>query len=132
MADAVTSNVYFTQTNGTRRYGIHLTCISDGTGEINVAKVVKANLKTTDGVAPSILKLASARWTVSGFAYVKFSMDHDTDDVFLLCTGNGYDNWESVSFLPDPNSTGGTGDLLLTSVGAVSGAIYDITLEFIL
>ena len=131
MADAVTSNVYFTQTNGTRRYGIHLTCISDGTGETNVAKVVKANLKTTDGAAPNILKLASARWTVSGFAYVKFSMDHDTDDVFLLCAGNGYDNWESASFLPDPNSTGGTGDLLLTSVGAVAGAVAGIMVAHI-
>jgi hypothetical protein len=132
MADAVTTNVYFTSTPGTRRYGIHLTCISDGTGESNVVKVDKSTIKDAMGVEPGILKLASARWTVVGFTYIKFTTDHTTDDVLLLCAGNGYDNWEGASFLPDPNSTGGTGDLLLTSVGAAAAAIYDITLEFIL
>lgn len=132
MAFAATTNVYFTQTNGTRRYGVHLTGLSDGTNETNVTKIVKANLLDTSGAAPSILKFASCRWTVQGFSYVQLSMDHTTDDVLMLLAGNGYDNWESSSFLPDPNSAGGTGDLLLTTVGGVAGAIYDITLELVL
>ena len=131
MADAVTVNVYFNSTAGTRRYGVHLTGISDGTGETNLVKITKANLVDSMGNAPSILKFASARWTVQGFSYVKLSTDHTTDDVLMLFAGNGYDNWENASYLPDPNSAGGTGDLLLTSVGAAAGAIYDITLELI-
>lgn len=132
MADAVTTNVYFNSDAGTRRYGVHLTGVSDGTGESNVVKIDKSTLKDSMGVEPDYLKLASARWMVQGYGYVLFSTDHDTNDTLLICASTGYDNWESSSFLPDPNSAGGTGDLLLTSVGASSGAVYDITLEFVL
>jgi len=132
MADAVTTNVYFNQTAGTRRYGVHLTCVSDGTGESAVVKIDKSTLKNAFGVEPSILKVASIRWSVQGFSYVKLLTDHTTDDTLFLLAGAGYDNFENASYLPDPNSVGGTGDLLLTSAGAASGAIYDITIELVL
>jgi hypothetical protein len=132
MADAVTSYVFFTQTAGTRRYGIHLTGISDGTGETNVAKIVKANLKNAMGDVPGLIKICSIRWSTQGFSYVKLSTDHTTDDVLFLCMGSGYDDFEALGYLLDPNSTGGTGDLLLSSVGAANGATYDITIQLVL
>lgn len=130
MADAVTTNVVFTNTKS-RRYVAHLTCISDGTGETDVVKVDKSALTNPNGIEPPILKIASIRWNVQGFAYVKLAWDHDTDDTAVVLTGSGYDNWEAMGFLRDPNSTGGTGDLLLTSNSPLAGAVYDITIELV-
>lgn len=136
MADAVTARVVFSNTNS-RRYVVHLTCISDGTGENNVVKVDRSALTNGAGAAPDKIKIASIRWNTQGFTYIKLSWDHTTDDVAMILTGNGYDNFESYGCLVDPNTstdavTGAIGDLLLTSVGALSGGVYDITLECVI
>jgi len=111
---------------------LHLTNISDGTGESNVVKIDKSAFTAYDGSEPGIINIISARWNIQGFSYVKLSTDHTTDDVVLLLSGNGYDNWADAGGLRDPASSGQTGDLLLTTVGAASGATYDITLEVLL
>lgn len=129
MADAVTTNVLKNDVSKTGIYTIHLTSLSDGTGESNVVKIDKSAFTAATGAEPTLINVLSIRWAVQGFSYVKLSSDHTTDDVLFLLTGNGYDYFEPYAGLRDPNSSGGTGDLLLTSVGAVSGATYDITLE---
>ncbi len=131
MADAVTTNVISSQTKG-RRYIAHLTGISDGTGETNVVKVDKSTLTAPTGAEPSRLGILSIRWNAQNFSYIKLSTDHTTDDVLMVLTGNGYDCFEPYGALYDPNSAGGTGDLLLSSVGGVSGSTYDITIELCL
>jgi hypothetical protein len=128
MADAVVNTT--TQQDGDTLV-VHLNCISDGTGEAAVIKVIKANLvQKSTGVAPSKLSIEQVRWCIQGFTSVRILFDHTTDDVGLVLNGNGYDDMNGgAAPVVDPASAGGLGDILLTSVGAVSGATYDITLK---
>lgn len=140
MADTVSINTIINgaASGGSKRAVVHLTGISDGTGETNVVKVDRsAMLLPGTTIAPSKLNVASVRWNVQGFGYIKLSWDHTTDDTVALLSGNGYENYEAYGALRDPNTsgdavTGAIGDILLSSVNPSAGGIYDITLELIL
>ena len=125
MADAVTTKVL---QNTESEYVIRLTCISDATGESDVVKVDKSTLTNVNGSVPLAINIMSARWAIQGFSYIKLEWDATTDDVAMLLSGNGYDNFEAAGGLRDPRSSGAVGDIVLTSVGAAAGATYDITL----
>lgn len=130
MADAVTTN---TITNGYDKLCVHLTNISDGTGESAVVKVDKSTFLARDGAEPASMDIEQIRWNIQGFTSVRLLWDHTTDDVAMLLNGNGYEDFRgdterAPKGLADPRSSGGTGDILLTTAGAVSGATYDITL----
>jgi hypothetical protein len=137
MADAVTSRVLI---DTPTHYAIHLTNISDGTGESAVAKIDKSTLtdSSNPAVEPDSLDIVAVRWNMQGFTYVKLLWDHNTDDTALVLSGSGYDDFMAADGsipglnrtegLKDPRSTGGPGDLLLTTVGATSGSTYDITI----
>lgn len=135
MADAVTSRVV---ANTNDRYAIHLTNISDGTGESVVVKADKSTLLARDAAEPASLDIEQVRWNIQGFTSVRILWDHDTDDVALVLSGSGYDDFRGVDSgmaplaqtggLLDPRSTGGTGDVLLTTNGGASGSTYDITI----
>lgn len=134
MADAVTARVII---NTPHLYVIHLTNICDGTGESAVVKVDKSTLVSQDGGEPGSLDLQQARWSIQGFSSVQLLWDHSTDDLACVLCGSAYEdftmlqndaNLRNSAGLLDPRTTGGTGDLLLTTAGNVSGATYDITL----
>lgn len=133
MADAVTTNVI---SDSDTHYIVHLTNISDATGESAVTKVDKSTLLAEDGAEPNSLDIETVRWCVQGFTSVRILWDHTTDDVGLVLSGSGYDDFRGDGFarakkgLADPRSAGDTGDIKLTTAGAVSGATYDITLRF--
>lgn len=130
MADAVRSIV---QLSGKNRYLINITNISDGTGETDVVKVDKSTLTNVNGVEPTALNVVSIQWAIQGFTSVRLEWDHTTDDVLaLLPSGIGYRDYSFGGALADPRSAGTTGDILLTTAGAVSGATYDITLELVM
>lgn len=132
MADAVTVRTLYTSPSNDYVI-LHLTCISDGTGESAAIKYAKPS--TADR-----LEIDFCRWAVQGFSSARFLFDHSTDDVAMCLSANGYDDFRgqldvSASLSSaggsdaqaDPKSAGGTGDLLLTTAGALSGATYDIT-----
>lgn len=128
MADAVTTNVL---RSGGKRYVIHMTSISDGTGETAVVKVNLSTLLTVDypPQVPTYSTIDYVQWGIQGFTSVRLLWDHTTDDVAVLMPAG----WGVVDFFPvgglvDPRSAGGTGNILLTSAGAAAGATYDITL----
>lgn len=135
MADAVTTNVIY---DGKDRYVVHLTNVSDGTGESAVAKVDKSTLTAKDGGEPASLDIEQVEWNVQGFTSVRLLWDHTTDDTAVVLSGTGYKDFtcrddsvpeiDRVRGLQDPRSTGGTGDLLLTTAGTTSGNTYDITI----
>lgn len=125
MADTVTTQVV---QNSKAEYVVHLTGISDATGETNVVKIDKSTLTDVLGVEPPRIIINSARWCIQGFSYIKLTWDHATDATALVLNGNGYDNFADVGGLRDTLLNDSTGDLLLTSVGAASGSTYDITL----
>ena len=126
MADTVTSNM---QDLGDKIV-VHITSISDGTGESAVVKVDRSALSLAD-IAK--LNLQEIRWNTQGFASVRLYWDHTADDTIMVLSGNGYEYFEHT--LIDPNTsadavTGAIGDVLLTTNAAVSGATYDITMTF--
>lgn len=137
MADAVASNVIL---NTPKEYVIHLTNLSDGTGESAVTKVDKSTLVAVGGAEPASLDLEYVDYSIQGFASVKLLWDHSTDDLMTVLSGNGFKDFRGrhgalrdlsrTSGLPDPRSSGGTGDVLLTAPSGATTGTYDITLWF--
>ena len=130
MADTVTTKVI----SGGARYSIvHLTGISDGTGESLVTKVDISTLTLSNGLPATKSALVEVQWSIQGFSSVRLYWNHTTDDTMcVLGNGNGYMEFGALGQLADPASAGGTGDILLTSVGATTTATYDITLVLVL
>ncbi len=136
MADAVTTNVIM---NSADHYIVHLTNVSDGTGESAVVKVDKSTLFANDQAEPASLDIEKIVWNCVGMS-VKLLWDHTTDDVATILDGNGSVDFSQVAGgqfggryiytggLKDPRSAGDTGDILLTTVGHSSGDTYNITL----
>ena len=135
MADAVTSNVIMSTPT---HYVVHLTNICDTTGESAVAKVDKSGLTAQDGAEPASCDIEQVMWNVQGFTYIALHWAHTSPDVALLLAGSGYNdfrgrdagvlNFNQTSGLLDPRSSGGTGDITLTTVGDQATDTYDITL----
>ncbi len=132
MADTVNIQVIY---NGIRRQFIHLTNESDGTGENEGgggSGVTKFNVSDfTDGAGLTATRstIDLIEYSVSGFNYVVLEWDHTTNDEIAVLSGQGTLDWYMAGGKTDPGSSGGTGDILLTTDGAVDGASYDITLH---
>jgi len=124
MADAVDSLVVF---NGKRKYVIRLTNVSDGTGESAVVKVDKSTLTGLNGLEPSKLIVEKIEGTCDGMM-ARLFWDHTTDDEIAFVGGQFCHDWTSAGGLVDPGSSGGTGDILLTTTGHTAGDSYCITL----
>ena len=129
MADTVTSDVTY---NTDDVYGLHLTGVSDGTGETNVIKVDKSAM-TIKGQSPAVavghMAIERVRGFQNGYTYIKLHWDHTTDDTAVLLGSGQFDLDFREHPLHDPQSTGGTGDLLLSTVGHTAGDVYDIHLD---
>ena len=125
MADTVTTEYIW---NGRRRKIVHLTGISDGTGESGVAKVDLSAI-TFDGVTPTYSVVDMIDFNIQGYTSIRLYWDHTTDDeIAILPAGTGTIDWNALGGKIDPRTSGGTGDILLTTAGHISGATYDITL----
>ena len=126
MADTVNTNVVF---KGTRKVTLQLSNLSDGTGESAVAKVSVASYLLPSGAAPTAFIIESIMWNIQGFAGVRLYFDATTDDeAVFLAPGFGFFDWKAEGGIMDPRSTGSTGNIVLTTAGASSGATYDITI----
>jgi hypothetical protein len=104
---------------------VHLTGSSDATGETDAIKVDKSAF-TVGGVEPTTLRVMAVRWASQGYSSLHLEWDRGTDVTIMRLSGNGFED-----FRPDgknDSGSGGTGDIVLTTVGAASGATYDITL----
>ena len=128
MADAVSSNVI---ADGPRNYILKMTNISDGTGESAVSKIDISSLSGPQGAtAPSYFAVKSIEYDVQGFTSVRIEFVADANDDLAVLSGQGFFDY-SQAFFNDPQNTGTTGDIALTTAGAVTGATYDITLHLI-
>jgi hypothetical protein len=127
MADAITTNVLAAHDS---YYPVSRLCVSDGTGESAAIVVDKSGMKI-NGVAVGHMAIERVRGFIgSGFTSLTLSWDHTTDDVALVLPPGAIDmDFSDVGGLHDPQSAGGTGDLLVTSAGASSGDIYHLILE---
>lgn len=126
MADTVDTAVVFT---GARRRVVHITNESDGTGESAVAKVDISALTGPNGGTATYSTVDYIEYSVWGFNYVVLEWNADTPDEIAVLSGQGVIDWRDVGGYTDPQSTGGTGDIQVTTDGAVDGAGYDITIH---
>ncbi len=140
MADAVSTNVIY---EDAKQYVVHLTGVSDGTGETTVVKVDKSAIAvSTAGLEPVALDIERVEYTVTTFAKVSILWDHAADSLALVLAGSGRFDYtglgygygsrilrdvERTSGLKDPKTADSTGDIILTSP-ATSGGTYAITL----
>lgn len=123
MADAVTSKTLF---NGQVKLVVHLTNISDGTGESAVVKVDKSTFTGPNGLEPSHLVIEQIKYDVTNMRVVLL-WDRTTDEAIAVLQGRGCLDFRSVGGIKG-SSTGDTGDILLTTTGHAAGEGYDITL----
>ena len=129
MVDAVTAEYLY---SGQRRKVLHLTNISDASGESGVIKADISTLTFNNGVVPTYTAVDMIDYNIQGFTSIRLFWDHTTDDEIsiLPAGGHGVIDWNAVGGKTDPRTAGGTGDILLTTAGAVAGATYDITIYF--
>lgn len=128
MADTVDT---LTIRNAVRLNGklvVRLTNECDGTGESGVTKVDISTFTTPSGAAATYSVVERIEYAVKGFNYVVLRWDHTTDDEIAVLSGNGIIDASADGGRRDPKSTGGTGDILLTTDGNADGNSYDITL----
>ena len=123
MADTVTSKVVF---SGNRRYVVHLTNLSDGTGESGVTKVDKSTLTGLNGAEPSSLVVEKIVYEAVGMS-VTLAWDHTADVTIAVLQNDGTLCWKDSGGLVDTGS-GGSGDIILTTAGHDAADSYDITL----
>lgn len=132
MADAVTTQTLFDDGG---HIVVHMTNISDGTGE---AAVTKVDISTfVGGAATTRCAVEKIAWSTVGMGF-NLLWDATTDVVFFT-TGNNNSQGE-IDFTRPPlgnpgrggitnnAGTGVNGDILLTTVGHSSGDAYNVTL----
>ncbi len=130
MADAVATQILF---DGDREAIMKFTDLSDGTGEVKVAKVIPGNLspsyagKVCTGV--TITKI----YAMTHGLQVAMYWDAATD--VLICVvpqnTNYVSDYRSFGGLWDNSSTGKTGQVLFSTLDATAGDTYTIILEMV-
>ncbi len=126
MPDTVNIQVVY---NGIRWQIIHLTNESDGTGESDVTKFNVSDFTDGSGLTATRSTIDLIEYSVVGFNYVVLRWDHTTDDEIAVLSGQGTIDWYAFGGKTDPGTSGGTGDILLTTDGGADGSMYDITLH---
>jgi len=125
MADTVDSKVLF---SGARRYVINLTNESDGSGESAVVKVDISGLTGPNGGTATYSTIDRIEYSIGGFNYVTLEWNATTPDEIAVLSGDGSIDWTSVGGNTDPQSSGGSGDIQITTDDASDGDHYNITL----
>jgi hypothetical protein len=126
MADTVTTRTLFA---GTKRYIQQYTNTSDGTGESAVQKLDISGLTDSAGNAVTAIKLERIWGNTSGMS-VNILTDH-TADVLMHTVAGDCINLDFTSFGGKKDTgTGGTGDVLFTTVGHSNGDTYDLTIQY--
>jgi hypothetical protein len=121
MADIVDSQTLF---DGAKRTIRKFTYVNVDSSESDVKKV---DISTLTGT-PTAVSIDQVWFNVSGMAVI-IEFDHTTDDEALVLQGT--DHWDFREFggISDPGSTGGTGDILFTTVGQAANDSYTIILD---
>jgi hypothetical protein len=126
MADTVHSQLY----DGARNVNLKYTIYSDGTGQ---SAAVIINVSTLVPNPGTHMKIRRIRYNIDGM-YVRLQWDATTPiDIAIL--GNGQDildfSGEYAGGFPNDAGAGVTGNILLTTVGQVSGSNATLNLELI-
>lgn len=127
MADAYVAKVL---AGGPKTVVVQYTDISDGTG-LSDQNILDISTYTINGAAATKAAIQEVQWAIQGMTNVRIEWDHTTDETALILTGNGYKDFSQAGNL-NSTSSGQTGDVLLTTVGAVATATFDIVITYVL
>lgn len=111
----------------TRRIHLLVNGISDGTD--NLTDSVAIDISTylgPLGETPARLSLRRIGWSIAGFTSINLEFDRGTDSMVAQMAGIDYKDFPD--YLPDVG-TGGTGDLVFTTVGATAGGTFSLEIE---
>ncbi len=115
--------------SSTRTKRIHLLVngISDATADLtdSIAIDLSAYLGPL-GETPTRLSLRRLSWSIAGFTSINLEFDRGTDSIVAQMAGIDYKDFPN--YLPDVG-TGGTGDLVFTTVGATAGGTFSLEIE---
>ena len=115
---------------GWRRVTKKFSCVSDGTGETDVIKVNISDLRNVMGNEVVRTVVENIKFLQHGFDRIELNWDRAPENtIFILSEEQGDICFLKQGGLVDPGEPGDrTGDILLTSVGATTDAVYDITM----
>jgi hypothetical protein len=126
MAATTTKEVIF---QGHRKYAIKVQCTDDGSGLTGYSVVDISTLTGFTGMPITYTALEEAEWDVQGYNYIQLYWDHTTPaPMMTMGAGNGNVSYEHIGYLFDPKTAGGTGDILVSTNGAIAGASFDFTI----
>lgn len=120
MADTVTNT---TIENSARRLVVVSQIVSDGTGSTDAVLVDKSAFTGPDGTEPGRLVVEQIEYTCDGMQ-VQLEFEHTADDLIASLAGQGvfdFTNGRTTQGFIDPASSGGTGDIVATTVGHTAG-----------
>jgi|TARA_R100001443_G_scaffold26178_1_gene39362 hypothetical protein len=128
MADAVTTQ---TIQDGGKTAIFRFTNVSDGTGESAVAKIDVSSLAVepiTNAACTSVV-IEKIYYQTIGMG-VKIFFDASTDDFAWELAADWADTLDFSDFgIPDPKSSGSTGDVLFTTTNASNNDVYVIVMQ---
>ena len=115
---------------GFRKVILHLTGICTTIGanydEDSVIKLDISELRTPTGAVCTRTVVEKIKWTVDGFKNASLYWDRSPNDIIaVLPAGHG----KSHGDLVDNCDGGGSGNIVLSTIGAMDGAAYDITIS---
>lgn len=126
-------NVTEQQIEGSRRVVIRITeTSSDGNEESGTKVLDISTLLSMRGLPVIRTVLEKYSYDIRGFTNLKLEWDRDPNALMLLLPGSNFGKGHpgKAGGIVDPDDgTGGSGDILLTTIGADSGDSYWIELE---
>lgn len=115
-------------TNGPRNYIFTVSEIfTDTTNETNVQLVDISTLTDAEGLPATYSIIDSIQYDVFGMNHVVLEWDHTANDRIAVLFGDDEFDWKDFGGNVDPQSAGGTGDILLSTNGVTVGGGYTIT-----
>lgn len=130
MADTVSVTVI---EDGPRNYIVHLIGLSDGTGETDVVKVDISTIggpNPANATPPASFAIKDIQYDVQGYSSITLAFSATADQPFARLALASMTEFEPL-LNSDRDAAGYTGDILLTSEGAILGGTYDIVLRMV-
>lgn len=132
MANVVDVKTLF---NGRRTKAFHLYGVLDTANESDVIKVDISTFTDPNGQVATYTAIDRIEYAIGGAAVVTLEWDHTTDDEIAVLSGQGVIDWTLMGGNIDPRTAGGTGDIVLTTVGTATATpsgtnliTYDISI----
>jgi hypothetical protein len=120
MADTVANT---TLQNTPKRLVVSSVFTIDGTEAADLVLVDRSTFTGLDGTEPGRLVIEKIEWALDGFK-VLLEFEHTTDDEIAVLSGQGcldFSQDGKYQGFIDPNSSGGTGDIVATTLATDAG-----------